>query len=644
MKWEVRTMRSGTSFFDWTVFKKTICRFWPLWGAYFAIWLVILPLNGLMMLRMDSYNVNDFGYMEEFACAHVPQAACSGWWVLPLVFGALCAMAVFSHLYNARSANLFGSLPIRREGLFLTHYLAGLAFLIVPNLVIFLLTALVELAGGMVCWQGLGFWLAVICGEGFFFYSLAVFSAMFTGHILALPAFYAIINGLVMGVTGLVEVVLHSFYYGFSGFTESVYNVVKWFTPVLQLDERVQSYSYGVDLQYLTPEELAGRQGVLVGGRFLELHGLGTVGIYAVVAVVLAVCAFFLYRVRRLESAGDVVAIRPMKPVFKYGVALCAGLALGMVTTMFIGGEEITLMIAIVVWGLIGYFAAQMLLDKSFRVFHKWQGAAVVAAVFLALFCVVGFDLTGFETRIPDPAQVESVYVRGIDAVFFGDDGHYMDQEITDPDILKLINILHREAVEQRDGERQTQYQIGGVSTTLNVTYRLKGGGTLTRRYNGIWLDPKEMNQEGTAAWAVQRLYDNRELYWQVYGFDRLEELLSAGGRLESAARESYNEVTGVYEEAVFYGRDASALLSAVKEDFFASRIGAFRLDDEEHWYGGSPDSNLSFSAAGPEDANGHRPSAYVTITLQDTASSTLAALEEMADRAVGPDTEIYTR
>ena len=40
---------------------------------------------------------------------------------------------------------------------------------------------------------------------------------------------------------------------------------------------------------------------------------------------------------------------------------------------------------------MIGYFAARMLLDKSFRVFGRWKGGLAVAAVFAALFCVVGF-------------------------------------------------------------------------------------------------------------------------------------------------------------------------------------------------------------------------------------------------------------
>ena len=37
MSWEVRTMRSGTSFFNVTVWKKTVLRFWPIWAAYLAL-------------------------------------------------------------------------------------------------------------------------------------------------------------------------------------------------------------------------------------------------------------------------------------------------------------------------------------------------------------------------------------------------------------------------------------------------------------------------------------------------------------------------------------------------------------------------------------------------------------------------------
>ena len=602
-------MRSGTSFFNGTVFKKTIFRFWPLWGAYFAVWLVALPLNGLMTLRLDQANHSGWGgsYMESFAYVTVPRMASRFNFalVLAVLFGVLCAMAVLSHLYSARSANLFGSLPVRREGLFLTHYLAGLCFLLVPNGVIFLLTALVELAGGTVCWPGLGFWLAATCGEGFFFYSLAVFCGLFTGHILALPVFYAVANVLVAGVAELVNVVFRSFYYGFAGFPEGVYTGMQWCTPAWKLLQAVESYSYQFENE----------------PRTLTLNGLSVVGVYAIAAAVLAVGAFFLYRGRRLESAGDVVSVGPMRPVFKYGVAFCSGLALGILTSVFTGGGEAMLMPAILIWGVIGYFAGEMLLQKSFRVFSKWKGAVAVAGVFGALFLVAGLDLTGFETRVPDLAQVEDVYVRGIDAVYLHDNGDYIWQKITAPEHIALMNLLHRAAVEQRGEE--LHFDSEGVDISLELTYTLKDGGRLRRRYDYLWLDPEEVDTEGTAAWAVQQLYNDRELYWQVYGFDRLEQAMAEGVRLERAELEHYDEEAGETKSGAVFGADARALLAAVKEDFFAGRIGVRRVDDEEHWHF---IDNLTFTS-GEAEGGGHF---QVRIALQDTASSTLAALDEM--------------
>ena len=40
---------------------------------------------------------------------------------IDLVYAALCALAVWSYLYSARSVGLMHTLPIRREGIFLTN-------------------------------------------------------------------------------------------------------------------------------------------------------------------------------------------------------------------------------------------------------------------------------------------------------------------------------------------------------------------------------------------------------------------------------------------------------------------------------------------------------------------------------------------
>lgn len=609
MKWEVRTMRSGTSFFNGTVFKKTVLRYWPVWGAYSVIWLVVLPLQGLMMLQLDAQNraTAYYGsYIEGFA--HDVPDVVSLSLALAVFFGALCAMAVCSHLYNPRSANFFGSLPVRREGLFITHYLAGLAFLMVPNVVVFLLTLLIEAVGGAVFLPGLGFWLAVTCGECLFFYSMAVFCGMFTGHILALPAFYGIFNVLAAGVYFLVEAVFRMFYYGFTGFGSALSNVVAWLTPIARLGRSSSVYFWTTENGY-------------------QMFGLENVAAYAVAAVVLAVCSFFLYRARRLESAGDVVSVKCMRPVFQYGVAFCAGLALGMLTSAFLGGREPTLMVSILVWAVIGCFVARMLLEKSFRVFSHWREAAISAGVFVLLFLVVGFDLTGFETRVPTADQVESVELDGFRLCYLYDSGDYVTTEVSSPELVDYAILLHQAAVDQRDGR-----PAGGTmtTTTLRVSYRLKNGGELTRRYDNVWVDVTKADQEGTAAWAIQRVYDDRELYWKGYGFERAEQMLNEeGGRLQEVMYEYDGHTQGRDQTLYYGGADAMSLYEAVKEDFWAGRVGVRRVAD---WDNGNKDlHNLTFSFAAEENYGW-----AVTIRVQDTASSTLAVLERLEAEGAG--------
>ena len=56
MSWEVRTMRSATSYFNFTLLRKNFARFWPIWSLYGLFWLAVLPgLAGCALtLRRES--------------------------------------------------------------------------------------------------------------------------------------------------------------------------------------------------------------------------------------------------------------------------------------------------------------------------------------------------------------------------------------------------------------------------------------------------------------------------------------------------------------------------------------------------------------------------------------------------------------
>ena len=193
MSWEVRTMRSATSYFNFTLLRKNFARFWPIWSLYGLFWLAVLPLNILSnrihwdggMARSLPLNYLDGG----------PSAAVT----LTALFGLLCAMAVFSYLYASRSVGMLHALPLRREGLFLTNYLSGLLFLLLPNLAVFLLALAAEVFAGTVVFSSLFTWLVVVSLFGLFFLSgsdivaalgaLQLINRGFAGFALVGPAF-----------------------------------------------------------------------------------------------------------------------------------------------------------------------------------------------------------------------------------------------------------------------------------------------------------------------------------------------------------------------------------------------------------------------------------------------------------------------
>ena len=146
-------MQSKTSCFNLTLLRKNVIRFSPLWIVYSAAWFVAMPLLLGMQLSSDwPPKLNDvIQILGAFMTSAGPVVAC--------LYGVAVAMAVFSYLYSARSVSLMHSLPIRRSGLFLTNYISGLLFFVVPNLILCGITACVTLVGHVFCPGMLLAWL-----------------------------------------------------------------------------------------------------------------------------------------------------------------------------------------------------------------------------------------------------------------------------------------------------------------------------------------------------------------------------------------------------------------------------------------------------------------------------------------------------
>ena len=624
MSWEVRTMRSGTSFFNAALFRKTFLRFWPIWALYTAGWTLVLPLRlWADAMRRSAWTAPELSEHLQNAVNGIPGLLEPG---VPLAAGAglVCAMAVFSYLYSSRSACMMHALPLRREALFLTQYLAGLSFLLLPQLAVFALTAATEAALGCLALWPLVQWLLVQSGLCLFFYSFAVFCAMFTGHLAALPVFYGVLNILAFVMTSLTEAECSLFLYGFQSFPSPVWEFADYLSPPIALSRAV-SLTYQNEIP--------------------SLYQPGLVAVYAAVGAALAIAALLLYRSRHIESAGDVVAVKLVRPLFKYGVALCAGLTGGMFTYELLSGlSDLTLMGWILFWGLAGYFAAEMLLRKSFRVLAAWKGAVPLAAVIVLLSLSVHYDWYGFEDRVPQADQVTAVTLNGLHSAPY-DDGQGRGLTLEDPEQIALVLQLHRAALALEEENREEESDPQGYTEYLyeesdpqgyteylylDLHYELADGTALERGYSALPIVESDRGVEGTLTWAAGQLLSDRENMEQLYGFHDIE----ATCRLVAAYLEDvWNTQTRQYE-TVYIDGSTEKLWQAMKQDFAEGTIGVrYLFDNSVERMENTCATDLYFDYEAPPKPGDVGISSYgssFSITLTPQASHTLALLHEL--------------
>ena len=119
MSWEVRSMRSGTSFFNRSYSLHLLRRFWPLW----VLWLTALLLLGPALLA--SAPPEGFDAYSSWLANLDRSVLESGRILAFLAFfmGPAVAMAMLSHLYSPRACGMVCALPMKRETVYRTAVL-----------------------------------------------------------------------------------------------------------------------------------------------------------------------------------------------------------------------------------------------------------------------------------------------------------------------------------------------------------------------------------------------------------------------------------------------------------------------------------------------------------------------------------------
>ena len=484
--------------------------------------------------------------------------------------------------------------PMTRSCQFLTNAVSGLLFWLVPTL-FNVLCAMGILAihgvtgcGGAV-WALLGKWLlAFLC-----FYGIAVFAMQLSGNTFIAVMSYGALNFMFL-VVPLLCLLLAGIY--FKGFDYVISGNIQRLAPI-------------VELLRSNPAELC------------------MLWIYGGLGLALLALSWYLYRLRHVERAGDAMVYSWARIAFRLLFTLCVTLGFGWLMATIFGsfrGSQGDEFLPFALIGcVLGWFASSMMVERTVKVFKNkkvWLGFAAFAGVLVLTVLCLKYDVLGFQRRVPETAQVESVEI--------WTKGSYGDREadcieLTAPEDIDLIRAFHKRVLESSAVERSGRELFGYDGYGVHILYHLQGGGTLRRVYA---VQVQSMNEDFSdlsglycrpdivAAWYEKTLPQQPERYAHVtlYGVTEHEYGL---GRQESMSGEELE------------CKDRSALRAAVLADAAAGRLPIMNFltqgsyfDDGRIVERGYTELYLCFEGRERDD----QPRHYLQIPIASSAEETL--------------------
>lgn len=364
----------------------------------------------------------------------------------------LTALVLFRYLHKQDASDFMHSLPSSRKTLFLSHTIFGALSLIIPQLITYL--SLVVLDQSMdhqhlLELSEINHWFSISTAISLFIYALSVLVAMLTGVSLIQLIFTYIFLILPFGLTFLVTFNLH---YAMPGLSSDylMEEILVYLSPIDQVDRLITGY----DINWMN------------------------IIIYYLMALVMFIVSYFLYKRRPTEAATQAIAFDSLKPIFIYSFTACFTLLGGLYAGLF--QYDLTMLLLMYfIFSIIGYYISQMIVEKSWRVFTNIRPYIIFFIVSVIIIIGVSLDITGYVNRMPDIDEIEEAYV--IDDYYnFKNRADYYGKQpgFTDPDDLEMIKDLHEDLITNAKRNDFLNYY-----RTIHIVYRLKNGSDIVREY-----------------------------------------------------------------------------------------------------------------------------------------------------------------
>lgn len=390
----------------------------------------------------------------------------------------------FWYLYSSEKVDFYHCLPVKRSQMFWEKTTAGLWYFLIPY-------AAME-------------FLAVCVGALRGYFSLALMGMalkmLFAHLVLYLWSYFCVVlaisltGNLLMGGLMTAGIFLYGPILGYI-IEASKINFFQTYTTN-DFRQWVQAYP-GL---YFSPLTLTG----IFRNEYSA--GLGywkNILLMLLLAVTVAVAAFFAYKKRPMETAGKSMVYRFAAILVEFMIVIPAGLGIGTLFYMLSNGgkKDLWYVLGLVFGTLLIHCLLQVIYQLDFRRFFNGKLQLVLAGACVVLAALVfRFDLLGYDTYLPEYEKLEKIEVdwsalsgrENVNDKYEEKDGKFertiwWSETEKSPDLYEDIRLIVEKQEERNQGDPYENY-----ANPITLKYTSSRGRTAIRKY---WASPEEKKE-----------------------------------------------------------------------------------------------------------------------------------------------------
>lgn len=400
--------------------------------------------------------------------------------LLTIILAIVCGISGFYYLQSKKKVDFYHSLPVKRESLFASSYVVGIAIYVIPYL--FSLAISFVIAGANGAFQS-DVWAMALKTFGAnilsysIIYTVVIIAVLLTGQfivsILACGVFFAYGPMVAILISSLAGTYFNT-YYEYHSFSDTILFKCSPFSAYVNM------------------------LGSLNDGKL----GVSTVLIYVAILIVLIIVAIWLHRRRMSEAAGKAISYKVLQPYIKTAICVPIGLGSGIIFTGIMNAyTSFWLIFGMVCGYLLCSFFMEIIYHFDFKAAFKSRVQLLIgAALMFAIFSTYKWDLLHYDQYIPSKDKIESMSIdlsginNNLDFVVYDEDDSrnkisYMNRTsyafesmyLKDKDIAyEIAKMAAKGDTISNEGETNSEYD---KYMSIYVQYRLTSGRHVYRRY-----------------------------------------------------------------------------------------------------------------------------------------------------------------